>query len=40
MNDSLMFGILFDFVGMGGGGCWDVVDLNESAICDEVMPVG
>lgn len=41
MKDSLIFGILLVFAGTGGGaGCDEPVDLNESAICDDVMPVG
>ena len=38
MNESLMFGILFVFA--GGACCDEPVDLNESAIWAEVMPVG
>jgi hypothetical protein len=41
MNDNLMFGILLVFAGGGGGIDWEaVVDLNELATCEEVMPVG
>jgi hypothetical protein len=40
MNESLIFGILWFFAGGGGGSDWDAEPLNESAICDEVMPVG
>lgn len=40
MNDNLMLGILLDFAGTGGGACCEEVPLKESAICDEVMPVG
>jgi len=41
MKDSLIFGILLDLAGGGGGIDWDAdVALNELAICAEVMPVG
>lgn len=41
MNDSLIVGILLDFTGTGGGTeDAEELPLNESAICDEVMPVG
>lgn len=40
MNDSLMLGILdFAEVGVGDSG-FDAPVRNESAICDEVNPVG
>jgi hypothetical protein len=41
MNDNLIFGILLDFAGTGGGiEDAEELPLNESAICVEVMPVG
>lgn len=40
MKESRMFGILVPLAGTGGGTEDDELPRNESAICDEVIPVG